>query len=73
MYVERLRLCGKGKESLAYNTILKLTILPGDKYHKISDVLPRTLEPIVDVKFKFPVTDLTGKILRYLIKLLFIQ
>uniref|UniRef100_A0A1B6DHK1 Uncharacterized protein n=2 Tax=Clastoptera arizonana TaxID=38151 RepID=A0A1B6DHK1_9HEMI len=62
--IRKMLLCGKGAENSSYNPIIKMTILPEEKYYKNSIVLPKNLELNLDFKAKFPILDLKGKILR---------
>lgn len=64
--IDRLeKLCGRGILCEPYSTVVKLTILPGEKQHKVGRPIPVGASPLIKQQFAFTITDINGKVLRY--------
>ena len=55
----------KGRDRNSYFSIIKLSILPSEKYIKCSKILNNCSNPEVKQDFSFTVKELSGKILRF--------
>lgn len=63
--IDRLEnLSTKGKDRSAYYTIIKISILPSEKYIKCTKVLQNCSSPEVKEDFNFSVKELSGRVLR---------
>lgn len=63
--IDRLEnLALKGRSGNTYNTVVKLSISPSDKYIKSTKVLKKSTSPEVKEDFSFTVKDNSGKIVR---------
>lgn len=54
----------KGREGNSYYTVVKLAVLPSERYIRCTRVLANCISPEVKQDFSFSVKELSGKVLR---------